>query len=84
MLAVLGLERGLSKIDLTTGSLCGLERPIGALHCVPFDGRLLTTVGALPTLTDECWPTDLNRRVPSRTHGGAAGVGGRPPPLCRS
>jgi hypothetical protein len=28
--------------------------------------------------------TDSNRRVRTRTHGGVAGVGGRPPPLCRS
>jgi Group II intron, maturase-specific domain len=28
--------------------------------------------------------TDSNRRVRTRTHGGVAGVGRRPPPLCRS
>jgi len=28
--------------------------------------------------------TDSNRRVRTRTHGGVAGVGGQPPPLCRS
>src|SRR5215510_3854436 len=29
-------------------------------------------------------PNVSNRRVRTRTHGGVAGVGGRPPPLCRS
>src|SRR5262245_65222153 len=29
-------------------------------------------------------PNISNRRVRTRTHGGVAGVGGRPPPLCRS
>jgi hypothetical protein len=28
--------------------------------------------------------TISNRRVRTRTHGGVAGVGGQPPPLCRS
>jgi len=28
--------------------------------------------------------TNSNRRVRTRTHGGVAGVGGWPPPLCRS
>jgi len=28
--------------------------------------------------------TNSNRRVRTRTHGGVAGVGGQPPPLCRS
>jgi hypothetical protein len=28
--------------------------------------------------------SDSNRRVRTRTHGGVAGVGGQPPPLCRS
>jgi len=28
--------------------------------------------------------TDSNRRVRTRTHGGVAGVRGRPRPLCRS
>src|SRR5215510_5489604 len=29
-------------------------------------------------------PNVSNRRVRTRTHGGVAGVGGQPPPLCRS
>src|SRR2546426_905089 len=29
-------------------------------------------------------PNVSNRRIRTRTHGGVAGVGGRPPPLCRS
>jgi hypothetical protein len=38
----------------------------------------------LPTLIDGVSVTHSNRRVRTRTHGGVAGVGGQPPPLCRS
>ena len=40
----------------------------------------LKPVLVLPALS----VTVSNRRVRTRTHGGVAGVGGRPPPLCRS
>src|SRR5262249_41652248 len=38
----------------------------------------------LPSLFGQRKANVSNRRVRTRTHGGVAGIGGRPPPLCRS